>query len=128
MGVTRPIICLDFDGVCHKHMQEWVNIATVADGPTDGLGDWIAGASRRARITLFSSRFHEGRGRQAISEWWDLWKLPPIEMWMHKPPALVSIDDRALTFTGNWDDFPIEKVLEFKPWNRQPPGPWNRQR
>lgn len=32
----------------------------------------------------------------------------------HKPPALVTLDDRALTFTGEWPD--PAALLAFKPW------------
>ena len=34
-----------------------------------------------------------------------------------KPPAMVSIDDRALTFTGEWPA--IETLKAFKPWNKR---------
>ena len=34
-----------------------------------------------------------------------------------KPPAFVSIDDRALTFTGEWPT--IESLQQFKPWNKK---------
>ena len=34
-----------------------------------------------------------------------------------KPAAFISIDDRALTFTGRWDDFSVDKLVVFKPWN-----------
>lgn len=37
-----------------------------------------------------------------------------------KPAAMVSIDDRALCFTGNWNDFDPQRLLEFKPWNKSP--------
>ncbi len=33
-----------------------------------------------------------------------------------KPPAKVTIDDRALTFTGTWPS--IETLDAFKPWNK----------
>lgn len=33
-----------------------------------------------------------------------------------KPPAHLSIDDRALTFQGAWPT--IEEIDAFKPWNR----------
>lgn len=35
----------------------------------------------------------------------------------HKPPAMVSLDDRALTFTGRWPD--LEALRSFKPWNKK---------
>lgn len=34
-----------------------------------------------------------------------------------KPPAMVSIDDRALTFTGEWPT--TEALKAFKPWNKR---------
>jgi hypothetical protein len=35
----------------------------------------------------------------------------------NKPPALVSIDDRVIQFTGQWPS--IEELKNFKPWNRR---------
>ncbi len=34
----------------------------------------------------------------------------------HKPPAILSIDDRALTFTGQWPS--MDEIRDFKPWNK----------
>lgn len=34
----------------------------------------------------------------------------------HKPPATVTIDDRALTFTGQWPA--LADLKRFKPWNK----------
>ena len=33
-----------------------------------------------------------------------------------KPPALVTIDDRAVLFTGVWPD--VAELRRFKPWNK----------
>ena len=33
---------------------------------------------------------------------------------LHKPPAMVTIDDRAIQFKGSWPE--PEKLLEFKPY------------
>lgn len=35
-----------------------------------------------------------------------------------KPAALVTIDDRAMTFTGEWPD--MDDIKSFKPWNKKP--------
>lgn len=120
-NLSQPIIALDFDGVCHKYSDEWTGIANITDVPTEGLAEWLRKAQPRARIALFSSRFAEPQGRQAVMAWWEKWRLPPVEYWTRKPPAIVAIDDRALTFTGNWDDFPIDELLRFRPWNRAAP-------
>jgi len=34
-----------------------------------------------------------------------------------KPPALVTIDDRALTFNGTWPT--PDSIRAFKPWNKR---------
>lgn len=34
-----------------------------------------------------------------------------------KPPAHVTIDDRAITFNGQWP--PLTEIESFKPWNRK---------
>lgn len=34
-----------------------------------------------------------------------------------KPSAKVTLDDRAITFTGAWP--PIEELLAFEPWNKE---------
>ncbi|MHB1328002.1 MAG: hypothetical protein ACYC2K_07355 [Gemmatimonadales bacterium] len=36
---------------------------------------------------------------------------------LHKPPAMVTIDDRALTFTGEWPD--LADLKAFQPWNKR---------
>lgn len=33
-----------------------------------------------------------------------------------KPPAIMTIDDRAMTFTGVWPT--LDEIAAFKPWNK----------
>lgn len=35
---------------------------------------------------------------------------------MDKPPAMLTIDDRAICFSGLWPD--PQQLLQFKPWNK----------
>jgi len=39
-----------------------------------------------------------------------------IEWPWFKPAAFVTIDDRAITFTGQWPS--VAEVMAFKPWNK----------
>ncbi|MHC4362978.1 MAG: hypothetical protein ACYSTZ_09135 [Planctomycetota bacterium] len=43
--------------------------------------------------------------------------LREIKWPTRKPPAFLTIDDRAWTFRGTWPD--LLSVLSFKPWNKQ---------
>jgi hypothetical protein len=47
-------------------------------------------------------------------------KEPPdgmILLCCTKPPALMTIDDRAITFDGTFP--PAETIKAFKPWNKR---------
>ena len=42
-------------------------------------------------------------------------------MWpTYKPAALVTIDDRALTFNGDWPT--LRELADFQPWNKRAPA------
>ena len=66
-----------------------------------------------------------------MREWLWFWSVDPehgmpsdfdhriwgsLEWPMEKPSAFVTLDDRAITFTGEWPD--IDQLRNFKPWNK----------
>jgi len=60
--------------------------------------------------------------RSAFAEPWDEevrhaadLVVKQIEWPLFKPPSMVSIDDRCLTFTGQWPT--MADLKSFKPWN-----------
>ncbi len=146
----KPILCLDFDGVCHSYASGWKGAAIITDPAVPGLFDFLLEASRRFEIQVFSSRSLQAGGIAAMVSWFhkefSLWQ--PKDgvavsrdcdgtWWMdfspkdrnqdgervavyfpkEKPAAFITIDDRALTFTGVWPD--IEMLKNFKPWNKK---------
>ena len=127
----RPILCLDFDGVCHSYTSGWKGAATIPDEHVPGLFEFLEAAKDSFDIQVFSTRSHQEGGREAMMQWFidqrKLWRerggMPPVDTPLsisfpqEKPPAMVSIDDRSLLFTGVWPS--VEELKKFKPWNKQ---------
>lgn len=122
---NRPILCLDFDGVCHSYTSGWKGAAVIPDPPVDGMWEFLEAAMEVFEVHIFSSRSHQDGGKRAMFEWFLKWAATdkqrgitamlifPVE----KPPAFVTLDDRVLTFRGVWPS--IAELRAFKPWNAQ---------
>jgi len=130
-GDGRPLLCLDFDGVLHSYESGWKGADVVSDPPVEGAMKFLWDATEKFRVAIYSSRSCQSGGKEAM-RWWLEWhfreywkadrttcddKLADLEWPDEKPPALVTIDDRAITFTGEWPS--IDFLLAFKPWNRR---------
>lgn len=121
----KPILCLDFDGVCHLYTSGWKGAAVIPDPPVAGLWEFLAGALDEFEVDIFSSRSNQAGGIDAMEHWfnercpqWAKWVLKELKFPTEKPPAFVGIDDRVLTFNGNWPD--IKVLREFKTWTARP--------
>lgn len=114
---SKRILCLDFDGVCHSYTSGWRGVEVIPDRPVAGLHAFLIRALEHFRICIFSSRSHHSGGREAMIEWFDVHGMGhlPLHFPTHKTPAFLLIDDRAITFTGEWPD--PQTLLNFKPWN-----------
>lgn len=127
MSERKPILCLDFDGVIHSYESGWKGADKVPDRPVPGAMEFLADAVQHFRVAIFSSRSNQPGGHEAMRAWLErnaMELLPGNFSWIHqiewpleKPPALVTIDDRALTFDGTWPS--IETIKSFKPWNKR---------
>lgn len=125
----KPILCLDFDGVIHSYSSGWKGADVIPDPPVDGAIAFMLGALRHFDVVIFSSRSNQSGGRKAMERWlrghaMSAWHETPdgpgleeVRFVAEKPPALVTIDDRAITFNGTWPD--IGALLAFKPWNKR---------
>jgi hypothetical protein len=116
----KPILCLDFDGVCHSYTSGWLGADVIPDPPVDGLKEFLEQALTVFDVHIFSSRSHQEGGIVAMVTWF--WQHCGVEITeaivfpTAKPPATVSIDDRALTFTGKWPT--VESLQNFKTWQK----------
>lgn len=144
----KPILSVDFDGVIHSYKSGWKGAHVIPDGPVPGAIAWLLSMLDAGfDVAIFSSRSKNPFGRFAMMRWlrseiakhWEEGSSSPsfveCECWgdaaavwrrfswpWFKPPALMTIDDRALTFNGDWSDpaYSAEAIRAFKPWNKTP--------
>jgi|SRR5882724_4900952 len=112
--MNKPILALDLDGVLHRYSKGW-NDGTIYDPPTAGAVEFVREAVNYFTVVVVSSRLSDNDGYATVWAWLRKWNFPPVVTLSHKrPPALVTLDDRALTFEGVWPD--MQTLKEFKPW------------
>lgn len=123
-----PILCLDFDGVMNTYASGWQGVGVCNDPPVDGLEAFLEQALLHFEVHVYSSRSAVYRGRETMEAWCQKWLSPRIAQCLffpeHKPPAMVTLDDRALTFTGTWPD--VVTLRAFVPWTKNTPPPNER--
>lgn len=126
--MTKPILCLDFDGVIHSYTSGWKGEDKTPDPMVPGAMEFIIAASEFFTIAVHSSRSKTVSGMHAMQEfmrdnWIDAgyddhrWQILKDIQWpTTKPAAFLTIDDRAIEFNGQWPD--PKTLLDFKPWNK----------
>lgn len=126
--MSKPILCLDFDGVCHSYKSGWKGADVIPDEYVDGLFEFLEDVKNDFDVQVFSSRSHQKGGAEAMLAWFyeqrKLWRSrggkPPVDMPLtisfptEKPPALITLDDRGILFEGKWPT--LEALKVFKPW------------
>jgi hypothetical protein len=131
--MSKPILCVDFDGVIHSYSSGWKGAAMIPDPPVPGALKWLRKTSEWWDVQIYSSRTSQEGGVAAMREWllnfaihefgdkdaadyfMSLVKFPE-----QKPAAMLTIDDRAICFDGKWDELDPADLLNFQPWNKRP--------
>lgn len=146
----RKLIALDFDGVLHSYAAAWRGPGIIPDPPVPGAMEFLCrlALSQEFDPAIYSSRSKSLAGRRAMKAWirqwicaleigsWGtlvhrsptLWQasentdliMSYISWPWFKPPAWLTIDDRAVQFTGTFPSFP--EMLAFQPWNKRSPN------
>ena len=89
-----------------RAMRKWLTkeYDKLYDITNPNLPEWFTNRIDWMLFDPFSSLFHS-----AVDS-----IIKDITFPNHKPPALVTIDDRAIQFKGEWP--PVEELLKFKPY------------
>lgn len=134
----KPILCLDFDGVLHSYTSGWKGASVIPDPPVAKMVPFLARAVEEFDVQIFSSRSGQDGGIDAMKAWLSKWVmdhydctfagapkdfdaamsiLDAITFPTEKPPAMVTIDDRAIQFNGTWPS--IAWLKAFQPWYKK---------
>ncbi|MDF2570722.1 MAG: hypothetical protein K0R55_2326 [Sporomusa sp.] len=111
-------VVLDFDGVIHSYTSGWKGIDVIPDPPVDGIKDAIEVIRKYYKVVVVSTRCFQEGGLEAVQAWLDKHGITVDEVLAHKPPAIVYVDDRALTFDGNAKDL-LSKIKNFRTWQNK---------
>ena len=124
--MAKPILLLDFDGVCHSYTSGWRGATNIPDPPVEGMWEFLEVAVHHFEVHIFSSRSHQDGGIVAMVAWFlrhadsdsrrDIVRKV-LHFPLGKSPAFITLDDRALCFTGKWPE--METLLHFRPWSKR---------
>jgi len=108
--VGRDIVAVDFDGVICQYVE----------GPVAGeFGDVIPGAKRAiAALRSMGRKVIVYTVREEIDlvlAYLDAHGILVDGVTNRKPRAHVYVDDRAITFNGNWDSI-LPAIVSFEPY------------
>lgn len=136
--MSKPILCVDFDGVVHSYSSGWKGATVISDPPVAGALQWLWKATEFWDVQIYSSRSKDPVARDAMKAWMIQYSTMvfdgedhpmrggggeyPIGFAYEKPSAFLTIDDRAICFEGDWSELDPGSMLSFKPWNKRPIG------
>lgn len=116
-----PILCVDFDGCIHDYRHGWRG-GEIYGSVVPGFFAWLESTREYFRVVIYSSRSETQAGIQQMKTWLASQNggiVPDVEFAHRKPPAFLTIDDRAILFKGSWADLDPRRLREFKPWMQE---------
>lgn len=117
-------VALDFDGVLHSYTSGWTGYEPT-DPPVPGAKEAVeALLAAGAEVVVFSTRADTQEGAEATAAWLAQYGFPEVQVTAMKPKAVAYIDDRAVSFRGDWDDALAQAnelvELHDRPWRPKP--------
>ena len=114
----KQTVIFDFDGVINSYTSGWQGADVIPDFPVPGIKEAIIEIRRHYRVVVVSSRCYQPGGIETITEWLEKYNIKVDDVTDEKPPAVVILDDRAITFDGKTEGL-LEKIRKFKPWYKR---------
>jgi hypothetical protein len=118
--MTKQTVVFDFDGVIHSYTSGWQGETVIPDPPVQGIEKALKDICNAGyAIVIVSTRCAHIGGTNAIWNYLSKYGLAVYisDVVKEKPPAIVYVDDRAITFDGHPETL-LDKINTFKPWNK----------
>lgn len=135
---VKKIICLNYSGCINTSYDEDYHY-DLSDKITNGFFDWLHKVGRNYKIIIYTEGNISVSGRNKMKTWlaaqfanWinenelsdtimeDLANIvEDINFVKIKPIDCLFIDNKALTFNGNWSEYTKEIIDGFVPWNQK---------
>lgn len=112
----KKTVVMDFDGVIHSYTSGWQGATVIPDPPIEGIREAIHKIRESGYIVVIvSSRCYQPGGISAIGGWLIANQIYVDRVTGEKPPAIVYIDDRGLTFDGHPETL-LQRIQSFRTW------------
>lgn len=112
-------VVFDFDGVIHSYKSGWQGIDKIPDEPVSGIREAITDIRNAGyKVVVVSTRCADPKGKSAVEQYLNKYKVVVDDVCTEKPPAIVYIDDRAICFDGNCNTL-LNRINEFTPWHEK---------
>ena len=114
-------VVFDFDGVIHSYTSGWKGETCIPDPPVPGIKEAIDEIRAAGYLTIIqSTRAATIQGKYAINKYLAKNGIIVDGITAEKVPAIVYIDDRAITFNGDTSNL-LARIQAFQPWTKQGP-------
>ena len=106
----KKTIALDIDGVLAQHSKGAFQAGQIGD-PVPGALEFV----QRLLDNDYKVVIYSARPVGLIYQWLNQHKFPSLQISEGKPVASCYVDDRAITFIGDFNNI-LQEILNFRPW------------
>lgn len=108
MSYKRTLL-IDFDGTLATYTG-WKG-PDVLGSPLEKARHAMHILDREFRLVCFTTR-----DKQAVEGWLSAQGFPQMKVTNFKEPAFLILDDRCISFQGQWTEELLNQVRNFRPW------------
>jgi hypothetical protein len=112
--IMKKTVCIDLNGVLDRYTG-WKGEGHM-DPPRPGAERFLAELAEDYRVVILTT--------QQVERVWAWLQDYGLDRWVdevtdRKPPAVVYVDDRAVTFRGNFEET-LQEIRRFRPHWKKP--------